>query len=304
MSSLRQFVEDRKKEGVKNRTVNYTLQVIRHLLKQATDDWLDKEGKGWLLKAPKIKLLPQQDSRKPYPISWEEQEILFSELPIVLKDMALFAVNTGCRSNEICKLRWEWECFIPELGTNVFMLPGWYHDEAGELTKFTKTGEDRLVVLNRIAKDLVEQQRGQHGVYVFVHKDRRGEKRPYTVMSTSGWKAAKRRVGLTQVRFHDLRHTFGRRLRAAGVSFEDRQDLLGHKSTRMTTHYSPAEIKNLLDAVNKICNRRYNTPTLTMIKANNSRPANVPQGQLQQKEKLGQLVDLSMVKDKPAANDY
>ncbi len=27
---------------------------------------------------------------------------------------------------------------------------------------------------------------------------------------------------------HDLRHTFGVRLRAAGVSFEDRQDLLEH----------------------------------------------------------------------------
>ncbi len=30
-------------------------------------------------------------------------------------------------------------------------------------------------------------------------------------------------------------HTFGRRLRAAGVSYEDRQDLLGHKSGRITT---------------------------------------------------------------------
>ena len=37
------------------------------------------------------------------------------------------------------------------------------------------------------------------------------------------------------------RHTFGRRFRAAGVSFEDRQDLLGHKSGRITTHYSAAE---------------------------------------------------------------
>ena len=27
-------------------------------------------------------------------------------------------------------------------------------------------------------------------------------------------------------------------MRAAGVSFEDRQDLLGHRSGRITTHYS------------------------------------------------------------------
>jgi hypothetical protein len=50
----------------------------------------------------------------------------------------------------------------------------------------------------------------------------------------------------------DLKHTFGRRLRAAGVSLEGRQDLLGHKSARVTTHYSSAEIGNLIEAANKV----------------------------------------------------
>jgi integrase len=53
------------------------------------------------------------------------------------------------------------------------------------------------------------------------------------------------------VRVHDLRHTFGHRLRAAGVSFEDRQDLLGHKSERMTTHYSAPDILRLIEAAEK-----------------------------------------------------
>ena len=44
---------------------------------------------------------------------------------------------------------------------------------------------------------------------------------------------------------------FGRRLRAAGVSFEDRQDLLGHRSGRVTTHYSAAELANLIVASEK-----------------------------------------------------
>jgi integrase len=48
-------------------------------------------------------------------------------------------------------------------------------------------------------------------------------------------------------------HTFGRRLRAAGVSFEDRQDLLGHKSQRITTHYSHPELSNLIAAAEKAC---------------------------------------------------
>ena len=58
--------------------------------------------------------------------------------------------------------------------------------------------------------------------------------------------------GFKNVRVHDLRHTFGRRLRAAGVSFEDRQDLLGHRSTRVTTDYSAAELRNLLNAANRL----------------------------------------------------
>jgi hypothetical protein len=68
-----------------------------------------------------------------------------------------------------------------------------------------------------------------------------------------------------RVRVHDLRHTFGRRLRAEGVGLEDRQDLLGHKSGRMTTHYSAAQIGNLLTAVNRIANSR-ESPVGTVLR--------------------------------------
>jgi hypothetical protein len=48
---------------------------------------------------------------------------------------------------------------------------------------------------------------------------------------------------------HDLRHTVGRRLRALQVPFETRRDVLGHKNGNITTHYSAAEVRELLDAV-------------------------------------------------------
>jgi hypothetical protein len=35
---------------------------------------------------------------------------------------------------------------------------------------------------------------------------------------------------------YDLNYTFGRRLRAAGVTEEDRKDLLGHKNGSITSH--------------------------------------------------------------------
>jgi integrase len=86
-------------------------------------------------------------------------------------------------------------------------------------------------------------------------------------MHNTGWQQARKRAGLSHVRVHDLKHTFGRRLRAAGVSFEDRQDLLGHRSGRITTHYSAAELANLIDAANKVCEAgARKMPTLVILK--------------------------------------
>jgi integrase len=64
-----------------------------------------------------------------------------------------------------------------------------------------------------------------------------------------------------------MKHTFGRRLRAAGVSFEDRQDLLGHKSGRITTHYSRAELGTLIEAAEKVCETESRkTPATTWLR--------------------------------------
>jgi len=54
------------------------------------------------------------------------------------------------------------------------------------------------------------------------------------------------------------------RLRSAGVSFEDRQDLLGHHAGRITTHYSKADIQRLIDCVELLCEAR--KPELTLIR--------------------------------------
>jgi len=64
---------------------------------------------------------------------------------------------------------------------------------------------------------------------------------------------------------HYLRHTYGRRLRANGVRFEDIQDLLGHKSSSVTVHYTAAEIKNLITAAEKICDQK-SSPTISLVK--------------------------------------
>ena len=50
------------------------------------------------------------------------------------------------------------------------------------------------------------------------------------------------------------------------MSFEDRQDLLGHKSSRMTTHYSAPELGHLIEAANKVCERARERPDLVVLR--------------------------------------
>lgn len=239
MGTLQNFINYRRKQGIKTKTINHDLEVVRRILNLATTEWIDENGMTWIQTSPKIKLLKVTDSREPYPLSWEEQDRLFEKLPIHLKSMALFAVNTGCRDTEIRNLKWEWETMIND-DISIFVIP----------KHFVKNGEDRLVILNRTAKQVIESVRGKNNVYVFTYKGKK-----ITRILNTAWKNARNKANLPQVRVHDLKHTFGRRLRAANVSFEDRQDLLGHKSGRITTHYSSAELQSLIAAANKACDR-------------------------------------------------
>jgi integrase len=268
MGSLQRFIAKRRSDGVKTRSINNALALVRHILNLAAAEWRDEQGLTWLEYAPKIKLIPVKDGRAPYPLARDEQAMLFQELPDHLARMALFKVNTGCRDREVCGLKWDDEVKVPELSTSVFIIPG----------DRVKNAQDRLVVLNRIARSVVEAQRGQHPEYVFTFVPKRSKAKPgehqevstpvpVFRMNNSAWKSARVRAadqweeqtgspapeGFRRVRVHDLKHTFGRRLRAAGVSFEDRQDLLGHKSARITTHYSGPELSSLIAAAEKVC---------------------------------------------------
>ena len=112
----------------------------------------------------------------------------------------------------------------------------------------------------------IAEQRGKHRQWVFVH-----DGRPFHRLYCTAWKngrvrAAKRYEAEIEARVRMAsadcastisKHTFGHRLRAAGVSLEDRQDLLGHKSERITTHYSAPDIARLIDAANKVCEPRH-----------------------------------------------
>jgi integrase len=250
--TLAPYIRSRLEKGRSAGTINRDLAVVRHILILASRLWRDETDRPWLPVAPLIQMQRDPHRRPPYPLSVPEQRLLFSELEGHLVSMALFKVNTGMREQEVINLRWQWEVVIPELSTSIFVIP----------PDYVKNGLDRYVVLNRIARSVIEGCRGRHSEFVFTR-----EGRPVTHIYNSGWKGARRRAaaryerafgcpcpaGFRSIRVHDLKHTYGHRLRVAGVSFEDRKLLLGHKAQHVTTHYSAPEISALIEASERVC---------------------------------------------------
>jgi integrase len=267
--------ERKKRKPLSVSTLNRNIGVARRVLRLAATVWREVDSNlTWLAAAPLLQLESNPTARKAYPLDWEEQQLLFSELAPHLQRMALFDVNTGLRDQELCSLQWSWEQRVPELDTpelkrSVFVLP----------STSVKNRQARAVILNDVAQSVLEEVRGEHPVYVFTWENRKGQRHRVGHFRNSGWIQARRRAaaryvaehgkeapaGFKNVRVHDLRHTFGRRLRAAGVSFEDRQDLLGHRSTRVTTDYSAAELRNLLNAANRLKKSR-KSPAMTVLR--------------------------------------
>ena len=264
--TLEAYIEGCRIKGLKKKTINNGIEIVRRILNLAARKWRDENGLTWLETPPLLTMQEVDDARSPYPLSWQEQQYLFKKLPNHLAGMALFKVNTGTREQEVCQLQWDWEVKVPELETSVFLIP----------SEIVKNKEDRLVVLNSVAMSVVESLRGQHSSRVFTYRDQ-----PIKRMYNTAWKRARVEAadayarenqepvtwGFSNLRVHDLKHTFGRRLRAAGVPLETRKVLLGHRNGDITSHYSAPEIKELLDAANRVCGSdSRKTPALTILK--------------------------------------
>src|SRR5262249_30638506 len=221
--TLEPFIKARLAAGASATTINRSLEVLRTILNRAARSYRDPDGRAWLETLPPLITMLAENPRSPYPLTWKEQDELFRRLPTHLARMALFAINTGLRQSNLCGLQWTWEVPVPEVGRSVFVIP----------PEAFKTKRPHVVILNDVAWSIIDTQRGKHPIWVFPYRGRRIGK-----MNNNGWQQARYEVGLTQVRVHDLRHSFACRLRAAGVSAEDREALLGHANHSMAGHYA------------------------------------------------------------------
>jgi hypothetical protein len=123
--TLKPYVDHQRGRDLSPKTINNGIGMVSAILNRAARVWRTDDGLPWLRQAPPklTRLSVKGQQAKSYPLSWAEQDRLFRLLPRHLADAALFAVNTGCRETEVCRLNWAWEVRVPELDGSVFVLP-------------------------------------------------------------------------------------------------------------------------------------------------------------------------------------
>lgn len=135
------------------------------------------------------------------------------------------------------------------------MIPAESDDENTGIKTSEKNDMDQLVVLNRVARKVIEIQRKRREPgcpWVFPIN---GE--PISKMGDYDWQKAWKKAGFPVTKRllrgpHNLKHTFGRRLISEKVPKESRRELLHHKSKDVTDVYSEADILTLLEYLERI----------------------------------------------------
>jgi integrase len=89
----------------------------------------------------------------------------------------------------------------------------------------------------------------------------------------NAWATACRLAEITDLHWHDLRHTFGTRAVDGGANFRDVQKVMGHKSIKTTEGYAHATedgkrraVAAVENASHRLVTRR---ETVTLLKAVN-----------------------------------
>ncbi|MBF8667997.1 site-specific integrase [Pseudomonas putida] len=139
-----------------------------------------------------------------------------------LKPMVLVSLNTGIRRGELFNLEWPRVNF----STKTLTIIG---DTA-------KTNETRHIPLNKEALEtLREWQKGCRNKSGLVFPSSNGGRLEDV---KSAWLGLLERAGITDFRWHDMRHDFASRLVMAGVPLNTVRDLLGHADLKMTLRYA------------------------------------------------------------------
>ena len=226
MEVLRPYIQHRRAvDGVANATINRGLEIVRRVLYLARDDW------GWIVRVPKIRMLKEPKGRVRF-LKEPEADKLLEELPSHLKPVINFALATGCRMGEILSMEWSRVDFDRRIA--------WL--DAGT----TKNGDARGIPLNRDAVLTLREVQHKHEKWCFTYNGKR--------MSAVGsaWDRALKRAGITNFRFHDLRHTWASWHVMKGTTLQELMEMGGWKSYEMVLRYAHLAPEHLSSAAARI----------------------------------------------------
>jgi len=157
-----------------------------------------------------------------------------------LTPLILTAMLTGCRRGELFNLKWQDVNLKKE--TLTVRAEG------------AKSGKTRNVPLRGECREVLttwkqETKYKTPGDYVFPNKE--GQRLNNV---NTAFKNLKKRGGITDFRFHDLRHHCASMLVQAGVDLYVVKEWLGHSDIKMTERYAHLSPDNLRDAAQKADN--------------------------------------------------
>jgi integrase len=151
--------------------------------------------------------------------------------PEYLKNIILASVHTGCRISELTNLRW----------TEVDL-------KAGTFTiKKAKAGKGRYVDIDATLLAMMKELPSRFkGGWVFTAP--KDDSQPLGNFHNA-FNRAVERAGITDFRYHDLRHCFASTLVKHGTDIRTVQELLGHQSLAMTMKYTHVDPERRTQAV-------------------------------------------------------
>ena len=141
-------------------------------------------------------------------------------------------ILTGARKREVLDAKWE----DFDVVRKQWRIP------------VTKTGRPRHVPLSDGVLQLLDSIPHDDCPWVFANPKTR---KPFVSIFTA-WNTARKRAELSEVRIHDLRHSFASFLVNAGRSLYEVQKILGHTQVKTTQRYAHLSQDTLLDAANEV----------------------------------------------------
>ena len=167
----------------------------------------------------------------------KEVRRLFEELDgnpnVQVGQVIRLLLYTGARKREILDARWEHIDFERRLLT----------------VPISKSGKPRHIPLSDAAMELLQSlPRDPELPWVFFNP--KTKKPPVSIFYA--WDTIRKRVGIPEVRLHDLRHSYASFLVNAGRSLYEVQKLLGHHDPKVTMRYAHLSPGALIDAANVV----------------------------------------------------